>query len=377
MDIDEIVSAELPDPDTQPDLYSCVVHHMRLGPCGLSNPACPCMNQETRQCTRNYPREVRSETLFCAGGYPQYRRRANTRTTGQPYNQNNRDIVPYNPYLLLGYDAHINVEIRTSIKVVKYLYKYIHKGPDRARIVIHNSIDEVTNYLDSRYVTASEAVWHIFKFHMHDKSHVVDRLPVHLPRQQVIIAAPGAEREAYEKALGKRTKLEAYFDLNRRLCACVAARLPAPQPIPYEQMPSRYTWNSKTSEWVPRANASAGARVLGRLTSASVSERERYFLRTLLKYVHDAAGYGDLLLKRGPDMEPLQHPPQAAHHAAFYDAAMNLGLMADDQLSRDTFSEALAVMTAPALRRLFVLLLEWMPFADSHQVWEKLARARR
>lgn len=206
---------------------------------------------------------------------------------------------------------------------------------------------------------------------MHDKSHVVDRLPVHLPRQQVIIAAPGAEREAYEKALGKRTKLEAYFDLNRRLCACVAARLPAPQPIPYEQMPSRYTWNSKTSEWVPRVNASAVARVLGRLTSASVSERERCFLRTLLKYVHDATGYEDLLLKRGPDMEPLQPLPQAAHHATFYDAAMNLGLMADDQLSRDTFSEALAVITAPALRILFVLLPEWMPFADSHQVWEQ------
>ena len=67
------------------------------------------------------------------------------------------------------------MEVCTSIKAVKYLYKYIHKGPDRARIEVHNDADEITNYLDSRYVTASEAVWHVFRYSMHDKSHVLVR----------------------------------------------------------------------------------------------------------------------------------------------------------------------------------------------------------
>ena len=40
----------------------------------------------------------------------------------------NRSVVPYNPYLTR---AHINVEECSSLKVVKYLYKYIFKGSDR------------------------------------------------------------------------------------------------------------------------------------------------------------------------------------------------------------------------------------------------------
>jgi hypothetical protein len=40
----------------------------------------------------------------------------------------NRWVVPYNSYLTRRYKAHINVEIRSSIKILKYLYKYIYKG---------------------------------------------------------------------------------------------------------------------------------------------------------------------------------------------------------------------------------------------------------
>jgi hypothetical protein len=41
-------------------------------------------------------------------------------------------VVPYNPYLSLLFNCHINVEVCTSIAVVKYLYKYVYKGHDRA-----------------------------------------------------------------------------------------------------------------------------------------------------------------------------------------------------------------------------------------------------
>ena len=37
----------------------------------------------------------------------------------------NRWVVPYNPYLLLKYNAHINVEICITVSAVKYLYKYV------------------------------------------------------------------------------------------------------------------------------------------------------------------------------------------------------------------------------------------------------------
>lgn len=35
----------------------------------------------------------------------------------------NRNVVPYNAWLTTKYDAHINVEICSSIRVVKYLFK--------------------------------------------------------------------------------------------------------------------------------------------------------------------------------------------------------------------------------------------------------------
>ena len=40
--------------------------------------------------------------------------------------------MPYNPYLLLKYRCHINVEVVASISAIKYVYKYVFKGPDRA-----------------------------------------------------------------------------------------------------------------------------------------------------------------------------------------------------------------------------------------------------
>ena len=46
----------------------------------------------------------------------------------------NRYVVPYNPYLSVKYNAHINVEICNSIKSCKYLYKYVYNGPDMASV---------------------------------------------------------------------------------------------------------------------------------------------------------------------------------------------------------------------------------------------------
>ena len=48
-------------------------------------------------------------------------------------------IVPYNPWLLLKYNCHINVEICCSIKSVKCLYKYVYKSPDRVSMEVRQA----------------------------------------------------------------------------------------------------------------------------------------------------------------------------------------------------------------------------------------------
>ncbi len=94
----------------------------------------------------------------------------------------NRWVVPYNPYLTMRYQCHINVKVCSSITVVKYLYKYVYKGHDRALAVVQPEVgalpvasgangnnvpaarDEVQNYLDGRYVSANEACHQLFAF---------------------------------------------------------------------------------------------------------------------------------------------------------------------------------------------------------------------
>ena len=69
--------------------------------------------------------------------------------------------MPYNPYLQCLFNCNINVEACGSIKAIKYLFKYIYKGHDRASIAVREAnkkdnegnIDEIKQYRDARWVT--------------------------------------------------------------------------------------------------------------------------------------------------------------------------------------------------------------------------------
>ena len=101
-------------------------------------------------------------------------------------------VAPYKPWLLLLYDCHINVEICASIKSVKYLYKYVYKGPDRVAIEVQSDseIDEIRQFVDARWVCAPEAFRKIFKFVTTRLYPSVERLQIHLPNMQQIIFYP-------------------------------------------------------------------------------------------------------------------------------------------------------------------------------------------
>lgn len=58
-EVDAIVCAEIPDPETNPRLYEIVGRCMMHGPCGASHPNCACMEGEgaEKHCSKNFPKE--------------------------------------------------------------------------------------------------------------------------------------------------------------------------------------------------------------------------------------------------------------------------------------------------------------------------------
>ena len=102
-DVDDIVSAQIPDPVAHPLLYETVTKHMVHGPCGLEHPSAPCMVDKA--CSKRYPKQFEPETLFGHSGYPEYARPDNGRSfeDRRGHVHDNRDIVPHNPYLTAKY----------------------------------------------------------------------------------------------------------------------------------------------------------------------------------------------------------------------------------------------------------------------------------
>ena len=197
--IDSIVCAEIPNKNTHPRLYDVVTTCMTHSPCGAlnGNQFSPCL--EDGICTKRFPKEFAKATEQNVDGYPIYERKNNGKSfvakmkNGEGnIDVDNRWIVPYNPYLLLKYECHINVEICSSVKSVKYLYKYIFKGFDSCNVRIHEatvdggdpriqiSHDEIEQFVDSRYVSPPEAMWRLLENPLHGKSHAVYKLAVHL-----------------------------------------------------------------------------------------------------------------------------------------------------------------------------------------------------
>jgi hypothetical protein len=139
----------------------------------------------------------------------------------------------------MRYQCHINVEVYNSITVVKYLYKYVYKGHDCALAVVQPEVgalpaaapqaaaggadgnnvpaawDEVQNYLDGRYVSASEACHRFFAFDLHDMHPNVYHLAVHLPNEQTTYFLEGTTvGEAMMR--NNSTTLTRWYDFNRK-----------------------------------------------------------------------------------------------------------------------------------------------------------------
>lgn len=152
------------------------------------------------KCSKGFPKSFRNHTTVDSDGYPLYRRRDNSRTVDKGGTTlDNRSVVPYNAFLLKRYQSHINVEWCNQSGAIKYLFKYINKGPDRITAALYEgdndnnvqhqerTVDELEDYLDCRYISACEAAWRIFGYELHYRTPAVERLSFHLPGEQSIV----------------------------------------------------------------------------------------------------------------------------------------------------------------------------------------------
>ena len=87
------------------------------------------------------------------------------------------DIVPYNPWLSRKFHTHINLEACTAAKSVKYLFEFVYKAHVCANVEVVQrddiTHDELSQFLEARYVSPPEAFWHISEHPLHGQSHTV------------------------------------------------------------------------------------------------------------------------------------------------------------------------------------------------------------
>jgi hypothetical protein len=84
-DVDSLLSAQLPDSYTQPELYHLVVKYMVHGPCGAYNPDSPCMVDG--KYSKNFPKSYREHTTLSDDSYSCLKRPNNGRVANFSGNQ--------------------------------------------------------------------------------------------------------------------------------------------------------------------------------------------------------------------------------------------------------------------------------------------------
>lgn len=96
-------------------------------------------------CKNKYPKAFVLNTITRKKSYPIYKRWNDGATiVVKNCTMDNWWVVHDNPYLFAKFDFHLNIEIRSTIKEIKYLYKYFYKRHDVIAMNISsiNDVDE-------------------------------------------------------------------------------------------------------------------------------------------------------------------------------------------------------------------------------------------
>ncbi|KAL7585682.1 uncharacterized protein LOC111884514 [Lactuca sativa] len=333
-DYDKLVCAEIPDPIRFPEMHDLVKSHMMHGPCGSLREKSPCMQGVPKICRFRYPRQFNENTSQGEDSYPLYRRINNgIEVTVRNTSLDNRWMAPYNLKLLMMFNCHINVEVCSSIKSVKYLFKYVYKGHDKQVIHIDKDqenvvINEIKKFQDTRYVSPPEALWRVFSFPLSKIHPCVMALQIHLPNQQLVRFNDGDRMEdIVDREKEKDSMLTTFFKKNKEDSKA--------REYLYKDFPKHFTWN--------RSNHSEG---------------ERYYLRLLLCHITGPTCFEDLYTANG-----VLHP-------TFRKTALERGLIETDDNLSQCLEEASLFQFPSTLRRLFATMLIFCEPGNVRKLWD-------
>ncbi|KAF8115406.1 hypothetical protein N665_0027s0022 [Sinapis alba] len=241
-----------PSKEVDNEGFDLVERHMIHGPCGKMHLKSPCMNKG--ECTKNYPKPS------------SYRTRIDkSRFVNGNIRMDNQYVVPHNISLLRKYQAHINVERCYRTSAIKYLFKYITKGVDRATVSIEKKdsdgngdgnvikkkelVNEIERFQQCRYISACEASWRIFAFPIHYNQPNIVKLPFHLHGQHRMV-----------------------------------------RDLTYVEFPSRCVYHTAGKLWTLRQQGGA----IGRVVYIRPAAGDLYFLIILINVIRGLRSYDEL-----------------------------------------------------------------------------------
>ena len=265
--------------------------------------------------------------------------------------------------------------------------QYIYKGQDRCEAALVENkqsgaldLDEIKNYQDGRYLCSPEACAKMFKFETNMKSHMVQRLQVHLPNEQQTVFQEDQAEQAVVNG-PPATTLSAFFDLNNGDGYDAETRLLA-KDLLYHDIPQHFSFKQK--RWVRRkkqapdvvTSAYTTTRpVIGRMHNGPRSNIELFALRTLLLHVKGPESFDHLKTVPVQIEQPdgtLQ--TQLTQCDTFLEAATHLGLLHDD-IEWDRCLTAARLDQMPgAMRSLFASILVHCSPLEPNLLWEKHRR---
>ena len=206
--------------------------------------------------------------------------------------------------------------------------------------------DEISQYLNTRYLEPSECSWRISKFPLSGRSHAVERSAVHTFEQQSIIFEDYQKEEALNK--NKDTTLTAWFKLNMED--------PFARNIKYVNIPLYYLWNASLKKWIRRKNEQ---KVVSRLYNVSPRDIERFHLKLILGYRKGATSFEDLKFYNNKQ------------YLTYLETANAMRLIENDENVYTIFDEAKDIMMPKQLRSFFAYYLITDTVIVSYNLWEK------